>query len=178
MSERMAPPHDRRARARVLVVTRNGSERDALSVLLDDEGFVVSSTASVEEAAALLPSHPGALLLLDGGFVIRDDVVEIVRSLRRTDPNLPVVLMWPGEPTDAEVVGLLREPLTAIVLKPIRFEGLVSVLDDLLARGEGDGTRGYAGAPVAADNAEPLVAAWPRRPSAAITDTARYMKKP
>jgi len=76
----------------ILVVDDESEIREGLELLLTNEGYGVSSADTGESGLAKLEEHPFDLLLLDVSLPDRNGL-ELLREIRRRDPELSVVLI-------------------------------------------------------------------------------------
>ena len=76
----------------ILVVDDESEIREGLELLLTSEGYGVSSAETGESGLGKLGEQPFDLLLLDVSLPDRNGL-ELVREVRRRDPDLPVVLI-------------------------------------------------------------------------------------
>ena len=95
----------------ILIVENEQQVRTMLSRALEQAGFAVLAAGSASQAISLSRSHPGAVdLLLSATQMLDMDGATLARELRRTDPELPVILMSGG-----------GDPLMHVVARPARF---------------------------------------------------------
>ena len=76
----------------ILVVDDESEIREGLELLLKTEGYGVSSADTGESGLAKLEEHPFDLLLLDVSLPDRNGL-ELLREIRKRDPQLSVVLI-------------------------------------------------------------------------------------
>jgi DNA-binding NtrC family response regulator len=76
----------------ILVVDDESEIREGLELLLRGEGYDVSSAATGESGLVHLEQHPFDLLLLDVSLPDRNGL-ELLKDIRRRDPQLPIVLI-------------------------------------------------------------------------------------
>jgi len=76
----------------ILVVDDESEIREGLELLLASEGYGVSSAGTGASGLAKLEEHPYDLLLLDVSLPDRNGL-ELLREIRRRDPQLSVVLI-------------------------------------------------------------------------------------
>ena len=76
----------------ILVVDDESEIREGLELLLTSEGYGVASAETGESGLAKLEEHPYDLLLLDVSLPDRNGL-ELLREIRRRDPQLSVVLI-------------------------------------------------------------------------------------
>jgi DNA-binding response OmpR family regulator len=119
-------PARRSALRRLFVVEDEPASRQALQVLLQEEGFTVEVAPSGEDALARLGTYEPDALLVDFRLPGIDGVT-VARHARKAR-SLPVVLMSGLDESNHAIAALLREPLTDHVAKPIDIDKLVAVL--------------------------------------------------
>src|SRR5580693_4839784 len=76
----------------ILVVDDESEIREGLELLLNTEGYSTSSAESGEAGLAMLEEKPFDLVLLDVSLPDRNGL-DLLREIRRRDPNLSVVLI-------------------------------------------------------------------------------------
>jgi DNA-binding NtrC family response regulator len=76
----------------ILVVDDESEIREGLEILLKGEGYGVASAETGESGLAKLEEHPFDLLLLDVSLPDRNGL-EMLKEIRRRDPDLSVVLI-------------------------------------------------------------------------------------
>src|ERR1700739_1426315 len=76
----------------ILVIDDESEIREGLELLLTSEGYGVSSAGTGESGLAKLEEHPFDLLLLDVSLPDRNGL-DLLREIRRREPDLPVVLI-------------------------------------------------------------------------------------
>src|SRR3984885_5798138 len=89
-----SPPRGKRfmSKGSILVVDDESEIREGLELLLTMEGYGVSSAETGEAGLALLEDRPFDLLLLDVSLPDRNGL-DLLREIRRRDPQLPVILI-------------------------------------------------------------------------------------
>ncbi|MCC6874753.1 MAG: response regulator [Sandaracinaceae bacterium] len=117
---------------RLLGVEDDAGARDALRLLLSEEGFMVEASASAEEALARLTELDPDLLLVDLCLPGMSGVA-LARRARELLGGLPVLVMSGLDEHDRAVAGWLCEPKVGHVTKPIQLDRLIGALDRLLA---------------------------------------------
>ena len=111
---------------RVLLVEDDSSARQALQMLLEEEGFAIEATEMRSALERLRTFEPDALVVdlrrpgLDG--------VAVARAARERRVSLPVVIMSGMDASDRALTTVLRDPLTAHIGKPIDLDRLVGLL--------------------------------------------------
>src|ERR1700723_3450225 len=76
----------------ILVVDDESEIREGLEMLLTSEGYGVSSAGTGASGLAKLEEHPFDLLLLNVSLPDRNGL-DLLREIRRRDPELPIVLI-------------------------------------------------------------------------------------
>jgi DNA-binding NtrC family response regulator len=120
---------------KVLVVDDQASVRTALEVLLDLHGIPVVVASSPDQALDLVAREDLGLVLQDMNFARGTtsgaEGVELMRAIRRLDPDLPIVLMTAY--TSLEMaVELVKEGVNDYIAKPWNDDKLVATVSNLL----------------------------------------------
>jgi DNA-binding NtrC family response regulator len=120
---------------KVLVVDDQASVRTALEVLLDLHRIPVVVASSPDEALDLVAREDLGLVLQDMNFARGTtsgaEGVELMRAIRRLDPDLPIVLMTAY--TSLEMaVELVKQGANDYIAKPWNDDKLVATLSNLL----------------------------------------------
>jgi DNA-binding NtrC family response regulator len=76
----------------ILVIDDEAEIREGLELLLKTEGYQVSMADTGQSGLARLGEHPFDLLLLDVSLPDRNGI-ELLKDIRRLNPNLPIVLI-------------------------------------------------------------------------------------
>jgi DNA-binding response OmpR family regulator len=121
---------------RVLVVDDDPAVTSVLKRGLSYEGFSVDAASSGVEGLALAREHPPDLVVLDI-MMPGMDGLEVLRRLRSSDTQLPVLLLTGKDAPSDQVEGLERGA-DDYVVKPFTFEVLVARVRALLRRKEAD----------------------------------------
>jgi two-component system nitrogen regulation response regulator NtrX len=104
----------------ILVVDDEAGVRTSLSGILGDEGYVVESVASGEEALRALAARRYDLVLLDV-WLPGVDGIETLERAHEADPDLPVVMIS-GHGTIETAVRAVRLGARDFVEKPLSLE--------------------------------------------------------
>ena len=120
---------------KVLVVDDQASVRTALEVLFDVNDIPVVSANSPESALQILANEDVGLVVQDMNFrrdtTSGEEGAELLRAIRKIDPDLPVVLMTAY--TSLEMaVALIKEGANDYVAKPWNDDKLVATVRNLL----------------------------------------------
>src|SRR5262249_58213359 len=97
----------------ILVVDDESEIREGLELLLKGEGYGVASAETGESGLAKLEEHPFDLLLLDVSLPDRNGL-EMLKEIRRCDPELSVVLITAYGSIDMARAPSLNAPLPSI----------------------------------------------------------------
>ena len=124
------------ARPSVLVVDDDDDIRTTIRDVLEDQGFTVACAANGREALEMLlrDERKPALILLDlsmpqmDGWTFRQEQQKVPRLAQR-----PVVL-FSGHHEAARAAQSLNA--AALMSKPLRLEGLVTLVEQLSRRGK------------------------------------------
>ena len=117
------------------MVDDQASVRTALEVLFDLHGIPVVAAGSPDEALALVAREDIGLVVQDMNFhreaTSGAEGVELMRAIRRLDPDLPIVLMTAF--TSLEMaVELVKEGANDYIAKPWNDDKLVATAKNLL----------------------------------------------
>ncbi|MEZ4405064.1 MAG: sigma-54 dependent transcriptional regulator [Polyangiales bacterium] len=118
--------------ARVLVVDDEPTARRALESLLADEGYVVDTASSGEEAMERLAEQAPDILLTDVRMPGIDGV-ELLSRAKARDPELSVVVMT-AFGTVRDAVRAMRAGAEHYITKPVDFDELSVVLSRVIER--------------------------------------------
>jgi len=129
-------PQDKSSRPSVLVIDDDEDIRETLRAVLEDQGFTVACAANGREALDVLlqSTSTPALILLDltmpemDGWAFRQEQQRVPRLAQ-----IPVVL-FSGNMDAAQAALSLNA--AAMMTKPLRLEGLVTLVDQLSRRGK------------------------------------------
>ena len=124
------------ARPTVLIVDDSEDIRTTIRDVLEDQGFTVACAANGREALEMLISGQSkpALILLDltmpemDGWTFRQEQQKVPRLAQ-----IPVVL-FSGHHDAAQAAQSLNT--AALMTKPLRLEGLVTLVEQLARRGK------------------------------------------
>jgi two-component system response regulator HydG len=119
-------------RARILVVDDEKSNLEAMEKLLGFEGYQVVTAMTAAAALQVLKKQSVDLVLSDLRMPGASGL-ELLRSLKNTYPDVPVVLLTAyGSVNDA--VEAMKLGAVDFLSKPIRTEQLLRIVQDSLAR--------------------------------------------
>ena len=114
----------------LLVVDDEPVVRDAVRLVLAGEGFTVAAAASGGEALAHEALADCRLVLCD---LMLPDIsgIDLVRSLRRGRPDLPVILIT-GYPTSENALAAIEAGASDFLPKPFTESELLAVVRRIL----------------------------------------------
>lgn len=124
--------------AKILVVDDDATMRDVLELRLQKWGYQVALAADAREATALLQEEDPALVLSD---VVMPELsgLDLLRELRKSDPDRPVILLT-AHGTVEMAVEAMKAGALDFLTKPLNYASLRVVLEhacrdrELLAR--------------------------------------------
>lgn len=113
----------------ILIVDDEADIRSLVSGILEDEGFVTREAASDTQALELIETRRPNLVLLDiwlqGSHM---DGLEILSSIKKRHPGLPVVMMS-GHGTVETAVKAIKEGAYDFIEKPFKADRMVMVVE-------------------------------------------------
>jgi two-component system nitrogen regulation response regulator NtrX len=118
--------------ARIMVVDDEPAIRESLQGLFEDEGYLVSSAASGEEAVARFRKQPVDCILLDI-WMPGIDGLETMNRILLIDPNVPIIIMS-GHATIDTAVRATRQGAFDFVEKPLSSDRLLILLRNALEK--------------------------------------------
>lgn len=137
---------------RILMVDDEHSVRTALARALRSAGYDVTAVASVYEAKRELEGGGFDLVISDLHMPIEGGL-ELLQSIRETDPELPVILIT-GAPTTDSAVGALQLKATGYFTKPVDPARLLGEITRVLKMRELADVRRHAHEITRRDSAE------------------------
>jgi DNA-binding NtrC family response regulator len=120
---------------RVLLVDDENAIRETLSAILRRYGLIVTAAATMADAFQEIQSKQFDLLLCDLNIERKSDGLEVVREMRKTNPDCIVVILTgcPAMDTAAEATRVGADDYIA---KPASVDMLVAMIGERL-RGAG-----------------------------------------
>lgn len=126
----------------ILVVDDEASVRESIGGVLSDEGYSVVTAESGEEALAKVASQKPCLVLLDV-WMPGMDGIEVLGRLRKTDPELPVIVLS-GHGNVEMAVKATRMGAVDFIEKPFSIDGLLSSVSRVIFPDDpGEATLGH-----------------------------------
>ena len=115
----------------ILIVDARQDERLVYQRLLQNHGFCVLGTATLEEAAAVLRSTQVELIVLDL-FLSRDDFADFIATLQRlTGPSTPILVVAAWMPSD--VAGMAMRAGCSLMSKSVDVDSVIRAIRQLIA---------------------------------------------
>ena len=121
------------AELKVLLVDDDPAVLQYLDCLLTDQGFQIRTAANEAECMECVTQHPIDLVITDlvlldggGGFAI-------IRALRHSHPDLPVILIS-GAASGSFIEAAKRLGVWSILQKPLDTEKLLALVEELRQR--------------------------------------------
>jgi len=105
---------------------------ESLSGLFEDEGYLVSTAPSGEEAVARFRKHPADCIFLDI-WMPGIDGLETMTRLKQIDPDVPVIMMS-GHATIDTAVRATRQGAFDFIEKPFSTDKLLIILRNAIDR--------------------------------------------
>jgi DNA-binding NtrC family response regulator len=116
--------------ARILVVDDDETIRSTMKAILEDEGYIVDSASTGEEAIQLTMKTTYNIALLD----IRLPDMEGIELLKLMRDNVPRTrkIMVTGYPSMQNAIAALNKNADAYLLKPVNNEKLLNLIKEQL----------------------------------------------
>jgi two-component system, NtrC family, response regulator HydG len=129
--ERMTPKQ-----TRLLFVDDERNIRETLAVILLRYGFTVTVAATVAEALQKIETQEFDLLLSDLNIERESDGLDVVRAIRKVNPNCVTIILtaYPGTESAIESIHL---GVDEYITKPAKADTLVALLAEKLAHRAG-----------------------------------------
>ncbi|MEM0924355.1 MAG: sigma-54 dependent transcriptional regulator, partial [Pseudomonadota bacterium] len=120
------------AQADILVVDDEADIRDLISDLLQDEGYTTRSAHDADTAFAAVEAHPPDLIILDIWLQgSRMDGIEILKSVKRDNPGIPIVIIS-GHGNIEVAVAAVQQGAYDFIEKPFNIDQLLVVVERAL----------------------------------------------
>jgi DNA-binding NtrC family response regulator len=119
------------ARKRVLFVDDERGIRETLPPILRRYGFIVIAVATVADAIQEIRSKEFDLLLCDLNIDHESDGLDVVREMRKVNPNCVVVILT-GYPAMDTAVEATRLGADDYIAKPASADVLVAIIAERL----------------------------------------------
>ncbi|HJT69585.1 MAG TPA: response regulator [Terriglobales bacterium] len=118
---------------RLLFVDDERNIRETLSVILLRYGFTVTVAATVTEALQKIETEEFDLLLCDLNIDRENDGLDVVRAIRKVNPNCVTIILtaYPGTESALESIHL---GIDEYIVKPAKADVLVALLAEKLAQ--------------------------------------------
>ena len=112
----------------ILIVDDERDIRELLSDILRDEGFTTRLAANSDECMTQINAEPPALMILD--IWLKDsrmDGIDILKSVRRDNPDVPVVIIS-GHGNIEIAVAAIKQGAYDFIEKPFNIDQLMVVI--------------------------------------------------
>ena len=119
---------------KLLLVDDNVSLLMTLRMVLERNGFLVSTAENVNEALRLIGSQEFDVLLSDLHMPDPGDGLTVVSAMRHANPKA-VTLIFSGYPAMKEAAAAILGQADGILVKPLGVEKLVDTIRGWIARG-------------------------------------------
>lgn len=120
----------------ILIVDDEADIRDLVSDIIGDEGFTTRTAHDADSAFAEINSRAPALLILDIWLQgSRMDGIEILRTVKRDNPDLPVVIIS-GHGNIEIAVAAIKQGAYDFIEKPFNIDQLMVVVRRALEASE------------------------------------------
>lgn len=113
----------------ILIVDDERDIRELISDILRDEGFETRLAANSDEAAAAINAEPPGLMILD--IWLKDsrlDGIEVLKSVKRNNPDVPVVIIS-GHGNIEIAVAAIKQGAYDFIEKPFNIDQLMVVIN-------------------------------------------------
>lgn len=120
------------ARNKVLVVDDEKNQREIYTLILEDDGYQVTTAQSGEQAMRVAREHPFDLVLTDYKMAGMDGLT-LLSELLKVDPSIIVVMMTAHGSVES-VKEALRNGAFDYLEKPVDRDQLLKVVQDALGR--------------------------------------------
>jgi len=121
------PKGESEAKNRVLFVDDEESIRLMLPAILEEQGFVVTTAASVAEALSLITEREFDILISDLNIGQPADGFIVVSAMRRMQPSTMTYILT-GYPDFQTALEAIRQQVDDYLTKPVDVEKLVAAL--------------------------------------------------
>lgn len=112
----------------ILIVDDERDIRELISDILEDEGFATRLAGNSDDAMAAINTEPPALMILD--IWLKDsrmDGIDILKSVKRDNPDVPVVIIS-GHGNVEIAVAAIKQGAYDFIEKPFNIDQLMVVI--------------------------------------------------
>jgi two-component system nitrogen regulation response regulator NtrX len=112
----------------ILITDDEEDIRDLISDILKDEGFATRTAGNADECMAAINDDPPALMILD--IWLKDsrmDGIDILKTVRRDNPDIPVVIIS-GHGNIEIAVAAIKQGAYDFIEKPFNIDQLMVVV--------------------------------------------------
>ncbi len=119
---------------KILIIDDDGSILDTLSLLLDEEGYIVDTALNGETAIAKSKSNFYNLAIVD--WRLPDiEGTKLLTQLKETTPKMAKIMLT-GYPSMQNAIDAVNQQADAFLLKPVNAEVLLEKIRELLKQQE------------------------------------------
>ena len=112
----------------ILIVDDERDIRELISDILEDEGYATRLAENSNEAMSSINAEPPALLILDIGLKdSRMDGIDILKAVKRDNPDVPVVIIS-GHGNVEIAVAAIKQGAYDFIEKPFNIDQLLVVI--------------------------------------------------
>jgi DNA-binding response OmpR family regulator len=119
---------------KILIIDDEKSVRDVLKIALTDEGYALVEAPNGEEGLNLFESSEPDIVITDV-MMPGIDGIEVTKKIKTFKDDVDVVIMS-GFGTEELVINALRAGASNYIKKPIVFDELFKILDDITFKRE------------------------------------------
>jgi DNA-binding NtrC family response regulator len=116
----------------ILVADDEPSMRESLKVFLEEEGFSTLTAGDGVEASAIL-AREGADLVICDLMMPRMGGMELLRTLKEKDPEVPVIIMT-GFGTIESAIEAIKAGAFDFITKPFKLDRLLIIIQNALEK--------------------------------------------
>jgi DNA-binding response OmpR family regulator len=145
--------------SKLLLVDDNESLLITLRLVLERNGFQVSTASNVNEALKLIGSQEFDVLLSDLHMPDPGDGLTVVSAMRHANPKA-VTLIFSGYPAMKEAAAAILGQADGILVKPLGVEQLVATIRGWIDRGRATPSPMKTLADIIEAEAQATIAAW------------------
>jgi ActR/RegA family two-component response regulator len=146
-------------RPKLLFVDDDASIRHTLPLILTEEGFDVTTMATVAEAIAEISRHPYEILLSDLNIGQPGDGLTVVGAMRRIQPNARTYILT-GYPDFVSALEAIGRQVDNYLTKPVDIPALLKALRTTPGRPRALDSPGKRASTIIRANTEAMIEKW------------------
>ena len=124
----MVPPES--SRKTIVIYSTDADLSKSLKFYFENH-YQVLLASKADQVEDFLTNHPVHLVLIDGA-VQQHPILSLVQSIFKTNPGLPILLLWSGSVVTPEIEKSIHPLVDTIIYKPFPLETVVTRVDSLL----------------------------------------------